>query len=219
MTKPSRGNGTSAADRVPMSTSALPSCAARHISKRSLSLRAEWYKAILPSIALCTRAMVCGVNPISGTKNKTCCCLAMAFCISRRYTSVFPEPVTPCNKNTENPLCVATARIACSCSSVKRLRVNCARPCNNRDFSRTRLTIQPERSAARIVAAGICLAVSRARGCADCDSNSMSLCCCLPGLLGSGSESSYQISSLDPLLFCLNSLGMAVKHTSPKPRW
>ena len=45
------------------------------------------------------RSNICGVNEISGTNTMAFFPIVNTFSINCRYTSVFPDPVTPYNKN------------------------------------------------------------------------------------------------------------------------
>src|ERR1700729_1061145 len=93
--KLSRGSDVNTAERVPMTIRAAPLCAARHASRRSLSVRPEWTTATPALKRRRKRSTSCGVRAISGTSTSAWPPPAMAAAMTRRYTSVLPLPVTP----------------------------------------------------------------------------------------------------------------------------
>ena len=119
--------GAKTAERAPTATRTSPEASASHPSSRSPSLKwlcqttVRWPGAIASSRDR-SRATVCGVNATSGTSRITPPPDSRADWMARRYTSVFPDPVTPCRSVTPNfPVSMeaVTASTASCCSRFK----------------------------------------------------------------------------------------------------
>ncbi len=106
---PTFRNGANTAERAPITTFTSPRLAMRQESNLSPSESALCMTATLrPNLAL-TLFTRRGVRDISGTRSIASFPLFMTSSIARRYTSVFPLPVTPWSKNGANfPLSTAS---------------------------------------------------------------------------------------------------------------
>ena len=117
------GIEASTAKRVPSTMRAVPKCAANQLLRRcagvmalcmaTMALSPKWAKRWR------TLASSCGVRLISGTSNKTWAWgeSSSTKAARRKYTSVLPLPVLPCNKN--GPPCWASCANTCVCSGVR----------------------------------------------------------------------------------------------------
>ena len=95
-TRPRRCTGAKIALRAPSTTSARPSRTRRCSAARWAGVRAECQIAMSSPRRARRRPSSCGVSAISGTSTMLPRPRARAASIACRYTSVFPEPVTPC---------------------------------------------------------------------------------------------------------------------------
>ena len=102
MISPSWCRGANTADRVPTTTDTSPRRMRNHWSERSPSDRPLCCTATRSPNASRNAPATAGVRAISGTSTSTDLPLRNTRSASRRYTSVLPEPVTPCSRNTEN---------------------------------------------------------------------------------------------------------------------
>src|SRR5260370_206596 len=113
-------SGANTADRVPTTTRASPFRTRHHSRARSTSLSAECSTAT-PSNRAPNHDRHCRpihkVSAISGTSTSAVLPHASVFCTARKYTSVFPLPVTPCSSCTPNSPRANRARIPCSALS------------------------------------------------------------------------------------------------------
>ena len=93
-------NGANIADLAPITILAFPSFILFHSSYLSPSDNLLCNTAIssFPK-RLINLSIICGVNDISGTNTIEVLFCFIAFPISCKYISVFPEPVTPYIKN------------------------------------------------------------------------------------------------------------------------
>ena len=122
MISPSWCRGANTAERVPTTTDTSPRRMRNHWSERSPSDSPLCCTATRSPNASRNAPATAGVRAISGTSTSTDLPLRNTRSASRRYTSVLPEPVTPCSRNTENPPVDAAAPSASSaraCSSVR----------------------------------------------------------------------------------------------------
>jgi len=118
---PRWGTGAKTATWVPTTTSARPWRMSRHSRCRSVSLRSLWRTATRLN-RWRKRWMVWGVRAISGTRTMACRPQATTSSMARRYTSVFPDPVTPFRTMTPNVSAAARALMrwrARACSAVR----------------------------------------------------------------------------------------------------
>ena len=117
------GMEASTAKRVPSTIRADPKWAANQLLRRCAGVMALCMAtmALSPKWAKRWRTLASswGVRLISGTSNKTWACGASSStkAARRKYTSVLPLPVLPCNKN--GPLCCASCANTCVCSGVR----------------------------------------------------------------------------------------------------
>ena len=88
------------AERAPTAIRRCPARSCRHASYRSPSERAEWSTATSSPKRALKRATVCGVKRDLRHQNDGSACPGPAHdCSSSMYTSVLPDPVTPCRRN------------------------------------------------------------------------------------------------------------------------
>src|SRR5439155_1414733 len=93
--RPKSLTGANTAERAPTATRRSPRRRSRQASARSPSDNPLWRTAtLLPNMPR-TRLTIWGVRPISGTRTIAPRPASSACCTARRYTSVFPLPVTP----------------------------------------------------------------------------------------------------------------------------
>ena len=71
-----------------------------HTSTRSWMEYLEWKTVTCSPKRCCKRCTIWAVKEISGSKKSTCLSCANCSSIKEKYTSVFPEEVTPSNKTT-----------------------------------------------------------------------------------------------------------------------
>ena len=112
--------GANTAERVPMTTRALPVFIFLKLSYRSPADSAECRTATSSPnrAANCRRS--CGVSPISGTSTMALFPCSSACAISCRYTCVLPLPVTPNSsaaRGAFSSMSAAMPSYACCCAA------------------------------------------------------------------------------------------------------
>ena len=120
MISPTSLSGAKIAERVPTTTRASPFRTRHHSRARATSLSAECSTAT-PSNRAPNQPRHCrpihSVSAISGTKISAVFPRAKTSCTARKYTSVFPLPVTPNRSCTPNSPSSERSRIARSTDS------------------------------------------------------------------------------------------------------
>ncbi len=81
---PSFASGANTAERVPITTRAVPECAPRQFASRSASLKPECSTAIGTARRERKRSSNCGVRPISGTSTSALRPRSRVRCTRRR---------------------------------------------------------------------------------------------------------------------------------------
>ena len=119
-TSPRSGNGRNSADRAPTTTGAPPSATARHVVRRVRDDRSLCQTAGATPNRRMNRSSHCDDSAISGSSTSACRPAATHSATASRYTSVFPDPVTPSSNATPNARAATIPRnapAACPCAT------------------------------------------------------------------------------------------------------
>ena len=114
-------SGANTALRAPITTSASPDRIRRSSAARSAGASAECHTATRSPRRARRRPRNCGVSAISGTSTRLDFPRARAASMARRYTSVLPDPVTPCSSRASTPsesMAAVMRATAAACPSV-----------------------------------------------------------------------------------------------------